>query len=189
MAQKYGEYPNVIYEICNEPNGLDTTWKEAIKPYAEEVIPVIRQYDPDNIIVVGTPNWSQRVNEAADDPITGYDNIMYALHFYAGTHGQWLQDAAADAIASGLPLFVTECGTSEASGGGGVYETEFLTWLSFLQKNNISWVNWSLTNNGEESGILVMNADRDGKGLWTENDLSQSGRFIRKIFRNETRIR
>ncbi|GHV31727.1 hypothetical protein AGMMS4952_20900 [Spirochaetia bacterium] len=189
MAQKYGEYPNVIYEICNEPNGNDTTWEEAIKPYAEAVIPVIRQYDPDNIIIVGTPQWSQRVNEPAEDPITGYRNIMYTLHFYAGTHGEWLRDVAADAIAAGVPIFVTECGTSEASGGSGVYEQEYLEWLSFLKKNNISWINWSLTNNGEESGLLSYNADREGKGGWTEDTLSASGKFIRRILRNEIRIK
>jgi endoglucanase len=188
MAQRYASYPNVLYEICNEPNGKEVTWREAVKPYAEAVIVEIRKYDPDNIIIVGTPTWSQDVDIAARDPIQG-DNIMYALHFYAGTHGQELRFKAETAIEKGLPLFVTECGTTESSGGGTVDEEKFLEWLSFLKKYQISWVNWSLTNKGESSGILVMNADRQAEGGWEDKDLSQSGKFIRKILRNEIKIK
>ena len=122
MAQRYGNHPNVIYEICNEPNGSKTTWAGAVKPYAEALIAEIRQYDSDNIIIVGTPTWSQDVDIAAEDPIQGWDNIMYTLHFYAGSHGESLREKAQAAVDKGLPLFVTECGTSQATGGGGVYE-------------------------------------------------------------------
>ncbi|MDR2702554.1 MAG: glycoside hydrolase family 5 protein [Spirochaetaceae bacterium] len=188
MAQRYGSYPNVLYEICNEPNGKDVTWNGVIKPYAEAVIAEIRKYDPDNIIIVGTPTWSQDVDIAARDPIQG-TNIMYTLHFYAGTHGQELRDKAEKAIEKGLALFVTECGTSKATGGGGVFEDKFMEWLTFLKKHQISWVNWSLTNKGEDSGLLVMNADREGKGHWTDDQLSQSGKFIRKILRNEIKVK
>jgi endoglucanase len=187
MAQKYGEYPNVIYEICNEPNG-NVTWGESVKPYAEAVISVIRQYDPDNIIIVGTPTWSQDVDIASEDPLQD-DNIMYTLHFYAGTHGANLRSKAEIALKNGIALFVTEFGTTQASGSGGVFEAETLEWFSFLQKNNISWVNWSLTNNGEDSGLLIYNADRDGKGGWNELTLSQSGKFIRGVLRNEIEIK
>jgi endoglucanase len=188
MATKYGSYPNVIYEICNEPNGNQVTWSGQIKPYAETLIAAIRKIDPDNIIIVGTPNWSQDVDIAASDPITGQKNIMYTLHFYAGTHGEELRKKAEAALEKGLPIFVTECGTSEASGGGGVFLDKTRVWLSFLKKHNISWVNWSVNNNGEDSGILTYNADRDGKGHWKESDLSVSGKFIRKVLRNEIRI-
>jgi endoglucanase len=188
MAQKYGSYPNVLYEICNEPNGDDVTWSGSIKPYAQEVIAEIRKYDPDNIIIVGTPSWSQRVDSAAFDPIESH-NIMYTLHFYAGSHGQELIDITQIAVEKGLPVFVTECGTTQSSGGGGVYEKEFLNWLFFLKKHGISWVNWSVTNKGEDSGILAYNADRDALGGWTDDALSPSGRFIRRVLRNEIRIK
>ena len=39
MAAKYGDTPNVIFEICNEPNGTD--WSD-IKRFADLVIPRIR---------------------------------------------------------------------------------------------------------------------------------------------------
>jgi len=188
MAQKYGSYPNVLYEICNEPNGDDVTWSGSIKPYAEEVIAEIRKYDPDNIIIVGTPSWSQRVDSAALDPIQS-PNIMYTLHFYAGTHGQEFMEMTKFAVEKGLPVFVTECGTTQSSGSGGVYEKEFINWLVFLKKYGISWVNWSVTNKGEDSGVLAYNADRNAQGGWTDDILSPSGRFVRRILRNEIRIK
>jgi endoglucanase len=188
MAQKYGQYPNVIYEICNEPNGNDVTWDGSIKPYAEAVIPVIRKYDPDNIIIVGTPVWSQRVNDAADNPITGYDNIMYALHFYSGTHRGWLRDVAKDAIEQGIPLFVTEFGTPDSSGDGAVDTEETLLWFSFMKEYNISFANWSLANKAESSAILKSGADANGKGNWKDSDLSESGAFIRGLMRGDTAI-
>jgi len=188
MAGRYGSYPNVLYEICNEPNGSHVTWTENIKPYAETVIAEIRKYDPHNVIIVGTPTWSQDVDIAALNPIQE-PNIMYSLHFYAGSHGQELRDKAQKAVDAGLALFITECGTTQNTGGGGVFEDKFLEWLSFLKKNQISWINWSLTNKGEDSGLLVMNADRNAKGGWTDKELTPSGKFVRKILRNEIKVK
>ncbi len=84
IARDYGGHPNVIYEICNEPNGPAATWKE-IKSYAEFIIPAIRAVDPDSVIIVGTDTWCQGLRAAANDPLS-FTNILYALHFYAGTH-------------------------------------------------------------------------------------------------------
>ena len=124
MAQKYKNYDNVIYEICNEPSNCP--WSD-IKSYATEVIQTIRAYDKDAIIIVGTPTWSQLGNqghtyEPADDPIRGYSNLMYAFHFYASesSHNQWLTAKIGTAIDKGLPVFVSEFGLSEASGNGNV---------------------------------------------------------------------
>ncbi|MBT7899915.1 MAG: glycoside hydrolase family 5 protein, partial [Candidatus Marinimicrobia bacterium] len=109
MATLYGEYDNVIYEIYNEP--LDISWSEIVKPYAISIINAIRSIDPDNLIVVGTPEWSQRVDLAAADPIIGYSNIAYTLHFYTVYHQQWLRNRASAALESGIALFVTEWGS------------------------------------------------------------------------------
>jgi len=187
MATKYGKYPNVMYEICNEPNGAEVTWDGCIKPYAEAVIAAIRAIDPDNIIIVGTPTYSQDVDIAAANPIQGQKNIMYTMHFYAGTHGKDLQKKVETALDKGLPIFVTEWGTTLASGDQ-FRPKEAMEWLSFLKKHNLSWINWSVNNKGEDSGILIFNADRDGKGNWKESDLSKSGKMMRLILRNETRV-
>jgi len=185
MAQKYGSYPNVIYEICNEPNGEEVTWSGEIKPYAVDVIAAIRAYDPDNIIIVGTPTWSQDLDKAADDPITGQKNIMYTLHFYAGSHGKELMAKAEYAMDKGLAIFVTEWGTT-LNTGDQFRPGMTMPWLAFMKKHNLSWANWSVSNTGVDSSVLVFNADREGRGGWKEDDLTLSGKFVRKILRNES---
>nr|MDA3851763.1 glycoside hydrolase family 5 protein [Spirochaetaceae bacterium] len=105
MAQRYKDSPNVIFEIFNEPDY--ETWPE-VKGYAEAVIGAIRAEGADNIVVVGSPTWSQDVDIAAADPITGFDNVAYSLHFYAATHKQSLRDKADVALNAGLALFATE---------------------------------------------------------------------------------
>lgn len=173
MAQKYGNNPNVIYEIYNEPTS--TSWSE-IKNYAQQVIGAIRQYDPDNIIIVGTPDWSQDVDAAANDPIGG-TNIMYTLHFYAGTHKQSLRDKATYAINKGIALFVTEWGTCDASGNGNLDLNESNTWLDFLNSNKISWCNWSLNTKAETASALIPSANLTGP--WSDAELTESGRFVK----------
>lgn len=185
ISAKYGDKANIIYEICNEPNGEKVTWKDNIKPYAEEVIAAIRKNDPDNIIVVGTPIWSSDLASAVEDPIVGQKNIMYTFHFYAGTHGKDSRKGVEAALKKGLPVFITEWGCTEASGDGGVFEESTLEWVEFMRKNNISWANWSVNNKGEDSGVLAYNKDRDAKGHWEEKDLSKAGKLLRKILRNE----
>ncbi|MCY8720936.1 cellulase family glycosylhydrolase [Bacillus sp. S10C12M] len=176
MSRLYGNTPNVIYEIANEPNG-DVNWKRDIKPYAEEVISVIRKHDPDNIIIVGTGTWSQDVNDAANDQLKDA-NVMYALHFYAGTHGQFVRDKANYALSKGAPLFVTEWGTSDASGNGGVFLDQSREWLNYLNSKNISWVNWNLSDKQESSSALKPGAAKTGG--WPLSDLSASGAFVRE---------
>lgn len=177
MASLYGQYPHVIYEICNEPNGGYVTWDRQIKPYAEEVIQVIREHDPDNIIVVGTDMWSQGVRAAADNPLADA-NTMYALHFYAGTHTKSLRDSADYALSKGIALFVTEWGTSSATGSGGIYLAEAQRWLDWMGERKISWVNWSLCNKSESSAALLSNASVTGP--WKESQLSPSGKWVKE---------
>lgn len=180
MAQLYGGYDNVIYEIYNEP--LAVSWSNVIKPYAEAVIRAIRTHDPDNLIIVGTPNWSQDVDAAAQDPITISSNIAYTLHFYAGTHKQWLRDTASSAMSQGIPLFATEWGTVDADGDGGVDQAETQAWISFLKNNNISHANWALNDKEEGASALVPGASVSGG--WSDADLTPSGRLVKDIIKN-----
>ena len=116
IAKKYGHYPNVIYEIYNEPDY--ESWSADIKPYAETLIKVIRSIDPQSLIIVGTPTWSQRVDMAAMDPIKA-NNIAYTIHFYAGTHNEDIRQHVRFALDKGIALFATEWGMSKATGNGG----------------------------------------------------------------------
>lgn len=173
MAQKYAGNNNVIYEICNEPcNG--TTWSD-IKSYASEIIPTIRGYDADAVILVGTPNWSQYVDEAAADPIQGCGNVMYTLHFYAATHKEDLQTKLINAEAAGLPIFVSEFGICDASGNGQIDEESANTWIDLLDSYDISYACWNLSNKAESSAIL--NSSCTKTSGFTFDDLSQEGQW------------
>ena len=179
MAKRYGKYPNVIYEIFNEPL-REAKWSSELKPYSETIIQAIRQYDSDNIIVCGTSSWSQRVDEAADDPIK-MDNIAYTLHYYAATHKQNLRDIAAKALNKGVALFVTEFGTCAADGKGIVDSVEARKWWQFCDDNKLSWCNWSVADKVETASALSPNASTGGG--WTEADITPSGRLVRDEMR------
>jgi len=179
MARKYGRQPHVIYEIFNEPiNGL--TWGRDVKPYAEKVVAAIRAIDPDNLIIVGTPNWSQDVDIAAADPVRG-NNIAYALHFYAGTHKAALRAKAVKAMRMGLPLFVTEWGTCEASGAGSVDAASTKAWMDFMREWKLSHCNWGVFAKAETAAIIPPGAAVNGG--WAVNELSESGRLAREWVR------
>ena len=169
MAECYQGYNNVIYEICNEPNS-GASWSD-IKAYANEVIPVIREKDQDAIILVGTPNWSQFVNEAAADPVTGYDNIMYVLHFYADTHRDDLRNTMMNAYNQGLPIFVSEFGICDASGNGANNIEEANKWIDLMDQNGISYCIWNLSNKDESSAFFKKDCTKSS-GFTTE-DLSE----------------
>jgi len=183
IAALYGETPNLIYEIYNEPTQV--SWTNIVKPYAEAVIDTIRSIDPDNLIIVGTPTWSQDVDIAAANPIVK-SNIAYALHFYAATHKQYLRNKAISALNKDVALFVTEWGTSEASGTGILDSIETEIWWDFMDRNKLSWCNWSIADKNETSAALNSGASEFGN--WDEIDLSASGAFVRSklIYSNDT---
>jgi endoglucanase len=178
ISARYANTPNVLYEICNEPNG-GVSWENDIKPYAEAVIPIIRANSPDSIILVGSGTWSQDIDKPADNPLA-FANIMYTCHFYAGTHGQWLRDRIDYALSKGAPIFISEWGTSAADGNGGVYLSEAQEWLVFLNQRGISWANWSLCDKSESSAALKSGTSSNG---WSENELTESGKFVFANFR------
>lgn len=178
MSEKYGDLDNVIFEICNEPNG-DTKWTD-IEKYANQVIPVIRE-NSDNLIIVGTPNWSQDVDSVNK---LDYDNVVYSLHFYAATHKQELIDKAQLAIDNGIPLFVSEFGISEASGSGQVDTTSANTWIKFLNDNQISYVMWNLSNKDESSALIK--SDITNTADLTYDDLTASGQWYYDTVKKES---
>lgn len=179
MAKKYKDNTNVLYEICNEPNG-GTSWSQ-VKSYAQSVIEAIRNIDNQAVILVGTPTWSQDVDIAAKSPLKGYQNIMYTLHFYANTHGDAYRSKAETAIKAGLPLLVSEFGISDASGNGGVNESEGTKWITFLNEHDIGYVAWNLSNKNESCSLIKSSCNK--KSGWTASDLSQSGKWLVRTYK------
>lgn len=174
MATRYKGVPNVIYEVFNEP--VEDSW-EAVKAYSVEVIKTIRAIEPDALILVGSPHWDQDVHVAADSPIEGYGNLMYTLHFYANTHRQFLRDRADYALGKGLPLFVSECASMEASGDGPIDRAEWNLWLDWMKQHSISWVVWSVSDKDETCSMLYPSASSEGN--WADSDLKEWGKMVR----------
>lgn len=174
VSKRYAKYPNVIYEICNEPNG-GASWSGNIKPYAEKIIPVIRKNAPNSVIIVGTPTWSQEIDKPLSDPLN-YKNVMYAFHFYAATHAG-LRSNVENCVAQGLPVFVSEFGTCDASGGGANDFNETQKWLSYFDKQGISYCNWSICNKDETCSVLRPGTSANGN--WSESNLTENGKWIR----------
>lgn len=174
MSKKYGKYPNVIYEVFNEPDY--ETWPE-VKAYSEEVIKVIRANDPDNIILVGSPKWDQEVQLPAQDPIKGFDNLMYTMHFYAATHEKWLRDRTDEAIKSGLPIFVSESAGMEATGDGPLNVKAWEEYIEWMESRKLSWITWSVSDKDETCSMLYKTAKSEGN--WRDSDLKESGKKTR----------
>jgi endoglucanase len=180
MATTYGHLPNIIYETYNEPLKVD--WKTVIKPYHEATVAAIRAVDPDNVIILGTPNWSQAVDLAAASPLTG-TNLMYTLHFYSCTHTQWLRNKAQTALDAGLPLFVTEWGATNADGGttGSLCLEDAQRWHDFMNKNGISWAAWKFDDCKDLTCYFKSGTKADS--TFTEAQLTGHAPFVRDRMR------
>jgi len=181
VATKYGKHPNIIYETYNEP--LNTHTWEQIKKFHTAVVKAIREIDPKNLIVLGSSSWSQNVDEASKDPLTGFENLAYSFHFYASDRGhqERLRAKADVAIANGLCIFVTEWGVSESNGNGAFDQEKTDAWVKWMEENQLSWCVWSIADKAETSAALKPGAP--GKGGWTEDQLSPGGKFIRSLIR------
>lgn len=196
ISKKYKDSPNVIYEICNEPNGEEVTWNEDIKPYAEEVIGVIRKNSKNSLIIVGLADWCKDINSAKNNLLED-KNIIYSVHFYAGAQNIQLKEEISSAVKEKMPLIVTECGATNESGDGKLYKKEFINWIEYLENNNISWIVWQLSEKEESSSLVIKKEVQDRLDFlyekYTEKELKQkkyhindylsdTGKFMKEIF-------
>lgn len=175
ITEKYGDSPNILYEIWNEP--LEIEWQE-IKDYAAEVIPVIRANAPGAVIIVGTPKWDQEVDVAAESPIDA-PNLLYSLHYYAGTHKDWNRGKADKALAAGLPLIVSECGSMDHTGDGPIDYESWKAWIDWADANKVSVLMWDIADKDESCSMIKSTAPSDGS-QWTDDDLKEWALLARK---------
>lgn len=180
MAKKYAKKTNVIYEICNEPNG-SVTWEKDIKPYAKKMYQVIRKYDKKGIIIVGTPNWSQDVDVVAKSPLKGVENVMYALHFYAATHTDWLRSKVTTALSAGLPIYVSEFSICDSSGSGRIDTSSAAKWMKLIRKYKLPYAAWNVSNKAETSSLIKSSCSKTG--TIKSSDLSKTGKWLVKEFK------
>ena len=186
MASLYKDYDNVLYEICNEPHWVE--WNSSIKPYAEDVIKEIRKIDNDAIIIVGTPTWSQDVDVVSKNPIKNQSNIIYTLHFYAGTHKDNIRNKMTTAINNGLPILVSEFGLVNADGNGSIDYDSASKWFNLIDKYNVGYFMWNLSNKNEGSAMINSNVNKTTG--WNYNELTAHGKwFVDKLKKyNDTTV-
>ena len=178
MVKKYKDTPNVMYEIWNEPDYY--SWR-VVKQYSEELITTIRSIDKDNLILVGSSHWDQDIDSVAGNPILNQKNIMYTMHFYAGTHKKWLRDRTDAAIAKGIPVIISECAGMNASGDGAIDEAEWKTYLNWMDADKLSWIVWSVSDKNETCSMLLPRASSTGN--WDEGVLKSWGKICRSAIR------
>jgi hypothetical protein len=189
MARTYGAYPNIIYEIYNEPLN-STSWTDVVQ-YSNQVISAIRPIDPHNLIVIGTPDWSSRPNMGSNSDIPG-TNLTWAMHFYAASHHETPhRNNVTNALSSGQgglnrSVLATEFGTVNANGDGSPDVSSTQTWIRFLETNKVGWVNWAIANKAEGASIFQSSVSASGVTTWRDNNLpnlTQSGNIIRAYLR------
>lgn len=180
VSSRYHAYGNILYEICNEPN-VDCVWED-IKSYAEKIIPIIRKNDKQAVILVGTPTWSQELDKPLNNPIDIDNNLMYVLHFYADTHRDALRSVFEQAVNASLPVFVTEFGACNAAGNGDNNFDEANTWIELLDKYDVSFAMWNLSNRDETSASFVPNCTKTSD--FTDEDLNPSAKWFIEVLKN-----
>ena len=190
VSRRYANVPNVLYEICNEPNG-ETDWDD-ITEYANRIIPAIRENSPDAVILVGTPKYSTQIQEAMKAPLP-FDNLMYSCHKYVDVSPDgkkysvyWLEKA----LEYGFPVFVTEWGITYGEDfPDNPDDKETLAeqyrnldmesawnFADFLNENGISWCGWALSNSVEIHAAIRWDCDK--LHGWTAEDLTPGGELM-----------
>jgi endoglucanase len=185
IAAMHHQKTNILYEIANEPN--DVSWSRIVE-YADSIIPVIRRYDEDAVILVGTPGWSSLgisqgngPKEIYENQITVDDNIMYAFHFYAASHGQNYRNAL-EWAAQRLPIFVSEFGTQTYTGDGDNDFVSTQAYFNILDTYKIGWTNWNYSHDFRSGAVWKVGTCPSGP--WTEDNLKEAGRWIRENMRS-----
>ena len=197
MSKKYKDVPNVIYEICNEPNGEDVTWDNDVKPYADRVIQTIRKNDKDALILVGTPKWSKDMESVRKNPLD-YKNIMYVVHYYPEDGYDRISQEMINAMVDELPMIVTETALTNSTGDGELFEFMFQEWINFLEVNHISWVVWQFSDKDEASSLILSKEKKFEvnpkskkkleKKKYNINDyLSKSGKIVKETLLENTK--
>ncbi|MGN6419451.1 MAG: cellulase family glycosylhydrolase [Pseudobacter sp.] len=180
IANAHKNKNNILYDICNEPNGV--SWA-TIKNYANQLIPVIRAIDADAPILVGTHGWASlgisdgnSAQDIVSNPLS-FSNIMYTFHFYAASHNSTYLNELSWA-ADRLPMFVTEFGTQAASGDGTNNFTMSQQYIDLMRNKKISWCNWNYSDDSRSGA--VWKSGTCSNGPWTVANLKPAGVWVRE---------
>lgn len=167
VAFHYKGQNNIIFEIWNDSTE-STSWND-IYYYADKVIPQVRNYCPESLIIVGTPMHNQSLKSVADFKIDNCSNVLYSYHFAAGSDGSYSMTDVQNAIDKyKLPLFVSEFCITDRSKDGSIYMSQADAWVDFMNNNKLSYAMWSFSDFPAESSIFK-------SGVINESNFNSSG--------------
>ena len=176
-------YDHVLYEICNEPT---CGWMN-VKSYAEDLIPVITDNQPEAIIIVGTDQWCQKIMEPVSNPIdTAYKkNVMYSFHYYACSHYSLLGDFRN--AQNYIPVFVSEWSAVKFNGEGPFCESNSDEMIAACEMISVapqvvSWCVWNWGKEDEASSFFTGSCDIGNESIYKgTNNYQEYGYYIMRL--------
>ena len=189
ISTKYGQLPNLLFEIYNEPKPPDESGKrdwKALRGYSLALLRVIRQHSA-NPVIVGTPFFSQYLPDVARFPITEFKNVLYSLHFYASYAGHTILQTYLEQYGQTIPIFVSEWGSACPHYDCPVVPRRVDNWMALLDNHNVSWAHWALNDQANDKDHTLANTmsmlhpGADANGVWPESAWTTTGHFTRAL--------
>ena len=132
---------------------------------------MIRDIDPDNIIIVGSAQWSRQPHNVTAAGL-GQTNIACSWHGYVTWEHQndW-ESSDADSWNTTVPVIVTEWGLGNNKNDGGL--------LDIYKSRGVINCFWSMSNiGGDEVKWSVLKETCNKISGWTAEDITENGAFI-----------
>ncbi len=148
-AERYKHFPNVLFDVYNEPHGIPwTMWRNGgpcagetrrtvvAYPAAgmQQLYDTVRKTGAENIVIVGGLSWAYNDFGIPHGFAIRGHNVVYDCHVYPWKN-KWRRNFETEAKSE--PLIIDEF-------GGGAKDVAFgKKVLAFASKNNVSWCAWS----------------------------------------------
>lgn len=177
VATIYKSYPNVLFELFNEPHpGTWACWLSAClttdTSYSQDcncnktitynsvgmqaLVTAVRGTGATNLVIVAGMDWGYDLSQIAKYPIQG-TNVIYDTHPYPYGEKQpntW--DAAFGTISKTYPVISAESGQYDCG-------TSFMSQLlAYFDAHQMSWVGWAWVMQGSQCGYPLLIRDYRG---------------------------
>jgi len=151
-ARYAGNDQIAIYEIINEASSHPwngSTYLEdwlTLKDFSELLIDLIRENDPDTIVLVSGLKWASDLSYVLDHPIQR-SNVAYAMHLYPSTALNW--DLAFGDMARVHPVLLSETsfGIDIEDESNWLNEKDYpgdqpfrIALMSYVEEHGLSWI-------------------------------------------------
>ncbi len=160
-ARRYMDYPNVFYDLYNEPHGISwITWRDGgictgetkatVVTYRavgmQRLYDVVRHTGADNIVIIGGISWAYDEFGVTHGYAIAGKNIVYDCHVYPWK-SHWKHNF--ESAAKRVPLIFDEFG------GTGKQLTFGRKVIAFAAAHHICWCSWSFHT--QAGPVLIKN--------------------------------